>query len=189
MKPASDAFDEITRLTDDEILALVATRSQRFQRQIRLRDWRELVAGGVVAVMIAPALVRGSALTRVGALIVLAGIGFVAFKLFAARRLTTRGVDPALPVANALHVELDRVDAQISLLSGVAWWYVTPLLGGSVVLAAGARGLAGWPYTLGYTVFAALLGWGIIVLNHRAVQRTLQPKRKEILALLEQIES
>ena len=85
-------------------------------------------------------------------------------------------------------MELDRVDAQISLLSGVAWWYVTPLLGGSVLLAAGTRGLAGWPYTIGYTVFAALLGWGIIVLNHRAVQRTLQPKRKEILALLAQIE-
>jgi len=189
MKPPSTAFDEVTRLTDDEILALVATQSHRFQRQIRLRDWRELIAGGVVAVMIAPALLRGSALTRVGALIILAGIGLVAFKLFAARRLTTPGVDPALPIANALHVELDRVDAQISLLSGVAWWYVAPLLGGSVLLAAGARGLAGWPYTIGYTVFAALLGWGIIVLNHRAVQRTLQPKRKEILALLAQIES
>ena len=94
--------------------------------------------------------------------------------LFAARRLTAPdGIDPALPVASALHVELDRVDAQISLLSGVAWWYVAPLLGGSVLLTAGSRGLAGWPYTLGYTAFAALLGWGIIALNHRAVRRTL----------------
>jgi hypothetical protein len=190
MKPASDSADELTRLTDEEILALVETRSQRFQRQIRFRDWRELIAGGVAAVMIAPAVVRGSLLTRVGGLIILAGLGLVAFKLFAARRLTMPGdVDPALSVANALHVELDRVDAQISLLSGVAWWYVAPLLGGSVLVAAGSRGLAGWPYTLGYTVLAALLGWGIVVLNHRAVQRTLQPKRKEVMALLAQIES
>ena len=129
-------------------------------------------------------------LTRVGALIILAGVGLVGFRLFAARRLTTsRGIDPSLPVANALHVELDRVDAQISLLSGVAWWYVAPLLGGSVLLVAGAHGRAGWSFTLGYTAFAALLGWGIIVLNHRAVRRTLQPKRKEITALLAQIES
>ena len=190
MKPASDTTDEMARLADDEILALVETRSQQFQRQIRFRDWRELIAGGVAAVMIAPALVGGSVLTRLGALVILAGVGLVAFKLLAARRLTKHGdVDPALPVANALHVELDRVDAQISLLRGVAWWYVAPLLGGSVLLAAGIRGLAGWPYTLAYTVFAVLLGWGIIALNHRAVQRTLQPKRKEIMALLAQIES
>jgi len=190
MKPASDTADEMTRLTDEEILALVETRSQRFQRQIRFRDWRELIAGGVAAVMIAPAVLRGPLVARAGALIILAGVGLVAFRLFAARRLTAPdGIDPALPVANALHVELDRVDAQISLLSGVAWWYVAPLLGGSVLLTAGSRGLSGWPYTLGYTAFAALLGWGIIVLNHRAVRRTLQPKRKEIMSLLAQIES
>ena len=190
MKPASDMADESTTLTDEEILALVETRSQRFQRQIRFRDWRELIAGGVVAVMIAPAVVRGPLLARAGALIVLAGVALVAFRLFAARRLTAPGgIDPALPVANALHVELDRVDAQISLRSGVAWWYVAPLLGGSVLLVAGAHGRAGWPFTLGYTAFAALLGWGIIVLNQRAVRRTLQPKRKEIMALLAQIES
>jgi hypothetical protein len=129
-------------------------------------------------------------LARAGALVILVGVGLVAFRLFAARRLTTPGaVDPALTVANALHVELDRVDAQISLLRGVAWWYVAPLLGGSVLLTAGLRGAAGWSYTLGYAVFAAFLGWGIIALNHRAVRRTLQPKRKEIAALLAQIES
>ncbi len=190
MKPASDMADELTTLTDEEILALVETRSQRVPRQIRFRDWRELIAGGVAGVMIAPAVLRGPLLARVGALIILAGIGLVAFRLFAARRLTpSAGVDPALPVANALRVELDRVDAQISLLSGVAWWYVAPLLGGSVLLAAGSRGLAGWSYTLGDTVFAALLGWGRRVLNHRAVRRTLQPKRREIMALLAQIES
>jgi hypothetical protein len=190
MKPTADTADEMTRLTDEEILALVETRSQRFQRQIRFRDWRELIAGGVVAVMIAPAVLRGPLLARGGALIMLAGIVLVAFRLFAARRLTASGgIDPALSVANALHVELDRVDAQISLLRGVAWWYVTPLLGGSVLLTAGSRGFAGWAYTVGYAVFAALLGWGIIVLNHRAVRRTLEPKRKEITTLLAQIES
>ena len=129
-------------------------------------------------------------LARLGALIVVAGIAFVAYRLFTARRLTTdRTIDPALPVATALRTELAEVDAQIALLESVAWWYVAPLLGGSVLLAAGSRGLAGWSYTLGYTVFAALLGWGIIVLNHRAVRRTLQPKRREIMALLAQIES
>ena len=88
MRPASDTADEITRLTDEEILALVETRSQRFQRQIRFRDWRELIAGGVVAVMIAPAVLRGPLLARAGALIILAGVGLGAFRLFAGRRRT-----------------------------------------------------------------------------------------------------
>jgi len=91
MKPASDTADELTRLTDEEILALVETRSQRFQRQIRFRDWRELIAGGIAAVMIAPAVLRGPLLARAGALTILAGIGLVAFRLFAARRLTASG--------------------------------------------------------------------------------------------------
>jgi hypothetical protein len=190
MKPVSDTTEELTRLTDEEILALVATRSHRFQRQIRFRDWRELIAGGFVAVMIAPAILRGPLLARAGALIVVAGIGFIAYKLFAARRLTMhRAVDPALPVAAALRAELAEVEAQIALLESVAWWYVSPTIGGSILLVAGTRGTAGWLFTLGYAVFAALLGWGIIALNHRAVRRTLRPKRKEIMALLAQIES
>jgi hypothetical protein len=190
MKPASDTTEELTRLTDDEILALVATRSHRFQRQIRFRDWRELIAGGVVAVMIAPAILRGPLLARAGALIVVAGIGFIVYRLFAARRLTThRAADLALPVAAALRAELTQVEAQIALLESVAWWYVSPTIGGSILLVAGTRGTAGWLFTLGYAVFAALLGWGIIALNQRAVRHTLQPKRKEIMALLAQIES
>ena len=190
MKPASDTTEELTRLTDEEILALVETRSHRFQRQIRFRDWRELIAGGVVAVMIAPAILRGPLLARAGALIVVAGIGLIAFKLFAARRLTMhRAADPALPVATSLRTELAAVEAQIALLESVAWWYVSPVICGSILLVAGTRGPAGWLFTLGYAVVAALLGWGIIALNHRAVRRTLQPKRKEIMALLAQIES
>jgi hypothetical protein len=190
MKPVSDTTEELTRLTDEEILALVATRSHRFQRQIRFRDWRELIAGGFVAVMIAPAILRGPLLARAGALTVVAGIGFIAYKLFAARRLTMhRAVDPALPVAAALRAELAEVEAQIALLESVAWWYVSPTIGGSILLVAGTRGTAGWLFTLGYAVFAALLGWGIIALNQRVVRRTLRPKRKEIMALLAQIES
>jgi hypothetical protein len=190
MKPASDTTEELTRLTDEEILALVETRSHRFQRQIRFRDWRELIAGGFVAVMLAPAILRGPLLARAGALIVIAGIGFIAYKLFAARRLTTRrAANPALPVATALRAELAEVEAQIALLESVAWWYVSPTIGGSILLVAGTRGTAGWLFTLGYAVFAVLLGWGIIALNRRAVRRTLQPKRDEITTLLAQIES
>jgi len=190
MMRASNATDELTRLTNEDILALVQTRSRHFQRQIRFRDWRELIASAFVAVMIAPAVGRGPILSRVGALVILAGLVLVAFKLWRARRfMTNSAAEVALPVAKALRVELQRIDAQITLLDGVGWWYVAPLIGGSLLLVAGSRGRAGWLFTLGYSIFAALLASAIIALNRRAVRRTLRPKREEVMRLLAQIES
>jgi hypothetical protein len=190
MTPTSNTADELTRLTDDEILALVQTKSRRFQRRILFRDWRELIAGGFAGVMIAPAVMHGRVLARLGAVTVLAGIVLTAFRLLRARRAgATRVSDPTVPVATALHAELEQIDAQIALLSTVAWWYVAPLVGGSVLLVAASRGARGAWFTLGYAAFSALLAWGIIAANRRAVRRTLQPKREEIESLLAQIES
>ena len=190
MKPTSRAIDELTRLTDEDLLALVQTKSRHFQRQIRFRDWRELIAGAVAGILIAPAAVRGPLVARAGALVILGGLVLVAFRLWQARRPTApSAIDVTLPVATALGAELRRVDAQIALLEGVAWWYVAPLIGGSVLLVAGWHGRAGWLFTLSYAIGAALLAWGIIALNQRAVRRVLQPKRNEIVGLLAQIES
>ena len=188
MREASRWTDEPTQLQDDEILALVHTRTRRFRRQIRFRDWRELVASGVVAVMIAPAAIRGPIVSRLGATIILAGLVVVAYRLRRAGRLLKGGAfDPTLPVAAALQAELAQVDAQITLLDSVGWWYVAPLIGGSIVLVAGGRATVA--FAAGYALFAALLGWGIITLNRRAVRRTLRPRREEVAALLAGIES
>ena len=184
----TQATDGLTQLQDDEILALVHTRTRRFRRQIRFRDWRELVASGVVAVMIAPAALRGPVVSRIGAVVILAGIVLVAYRLWrAGRLLKASAFDPALPVAAALRAELAQVDAQITLLDSVGWWYVAPLLGGSIILVAGGRATVA--FAAGYALFAAVLGWGIIALNRRAVRRTLGPRREEIAALLAGIES
>jgi hypothetical protein len=189
MKHVSSGEDELTLLSDDEILALVHTRSRRLQRQIRFRDWREVIASAVVALMIAPAVTRGPMLARLAALEILAGLVLVAFRLWRARRLTAKsGIDVALPVTSALHAELQQIDAQIGLLESVAWWYVIPLLGGSVLLVAAWHGRGGWLFTLGYTVFAALMSWGIIAMNQRAARQTLQPRREDIVRLLAQIQ-
>jgi len=57
------------------------------------------------------------------------------------------------------------------------------------LLVAGWHGRAGWLFSVGYAMFAALLAWGIIALNQRAVRRTLLPKREDVLRLLAQMES
>ena len=182
--------EDLLRLADDEILALVQTRSRQFQRRIRSRDWLEVGVSAVVAVTIAPAVVRGAPLVRIGATMILAGLAVIAFRLWRARRVGHgRASDVALPVAAALRAEVERVDAQIRLLATVAWWYVAPIMIGSLVMVGGQNGRSGWLKTLAYAIFAALVSWGIIAVNHRAVRKTLQPKRDELLGLLTRLES
>lgn len=190
MTTRRDMDEELTRLTEEDVLALVHTRSRRFRRQIRVRDWREVVAAVVVGVLIAPAALRGALLARIGAVIVLAGLVIIVVKLWHGRRaLTASSPDLALPVATALRHEVRAIDAQIALLQTVEWWYVAPVMIGSVMLVAGERGRAGLWFTVTYAMFAALLSWAIIAVNHRVVRRTLRPKREEVVRLLRHLES
>jgi hypothetical protein len=43
-------------------------------------------------------------------------------------------------------------------------------------------------FNLGYSVFAALMSWGIIALNQRVARRALQPRREDIVRLLAQMQ-
>lgn len=186
---AAAAADPLTTLSDDEILALVQTQSHRLDRQIRWRDLREILAGVIVAPVMAAVAMRGPLLARAGALVVLAGIVLVVTRLWLARRSGGRGAaDASLSVADALHAERRRVSTQIALLDSVAWWYVLPLMGGSVLVVAGLRG-SSTPFTIGYTLVAAAIAWGIIVLNRRVVRRGLAPRREELTELLATLES
>jgi hypothetical protein len=184
----SSAGDVSTTLDDEEILALVQSEARQLDRQIRHRDWRELGIGVVGALLIAPAALHAPPLARLGAVIILGGLVLIAVQLTRARRVAGAGAaDPSLPVAAALRAERQRIDAQIALLDSVLWWYVGPIAVGAVMMVAGSRG-ASW-FTLGYAVVVALLAWGIVALNARAVRRTLRPKRQELTGLLAQLES
>jgi len=173
-------------LDDDDILALVQSGSRKLDRQIRRRDWREVIAGIVAGVVIAPGAVRGPPLARVGAWVVLAGLVFVMWRLYHARRIGGRGGDdPSLSVADALRAEGRRLDVQIELLERVLWWYVAPLSIGVVLLTVGVRGTS-W-FTLAYVVVVALVAWGVVALNLRVVRRDLRPKRADLNALLAEL--
>ncbi len=181
------ALDELA-LSEEDILTLVRSGARRFTRQLRWRDRGEVIAGVIVAAVIIPAAFRGPWLSRAGAVVILAGLVLVAFRLRHAQRLGGPGAtDPSLSVADTLRAELRRVTVQISLLEGVVWWYVTPLAGGAVMLVAGSHP-ASW-FTAAYVLAAALVGWAIVALNMRAVRRDLRPKRDELAALLARLES
>ena len=173
-------------LDDEDILALVQSGSRKLDRQIRRRDWREVIAGIIGGVVIAPGAVHGPVLARVGAWIVLAGLVLVMWRLYRARRIGgPGGDDPSLSVADALRAEAQRLDVQIELLESVFWWYVAPLSVGVVLLTVGVRGTS-W-FTLAYAVVVALVAWGVVALNLRVVRRHLRPRRAELNALLAEL--
>ncbi|GJG85227.1 hypothetical protein tb265_04080 [Gemmatimonadetes bacterium T265] len=176
------------RTTDDErILALVRSDARRLDRQIRRRDWGEVGGAAIAALLIAPAVLRGAPLARLGALVILVSLASIVWRLYRARRVDgADAADATLPVAAALRAERRRVDAQIALLRSVLWWYVAPLAAGAVLMVAGDRG-ASW-VTLAYVVTAVLFSWGVVALNARAVRRALVPKRDELTELLAQLE-
>jgi hypothetical protein len=178
--------DPVLSLTDDDILALVKSRAARFERQVRRRDWREMIAALVGAVLIAPIAVHSGLVTRVGVLIVIAGLVLIVVKLRLARPMNNA---PRLdaPVSAVLQAERVRVDAQIRLLQTVLWWYVAPIAIGSVMIVAGTAGAA--PFTFWYAVGVALMSCGVVWLNSRAVRRALRPLRDELTELLSNIPS
>jgi len=98
------------------------------------------------------------------------------------------------PVASAalvgcLESSLHQVNHQIWLLKNVFWWYLLPLgaaLGVSIAVSGWharhqASQLIGW---CGYGVVCILLDWFLHWLNQAAVETSLEPRRRELEALL-----
>lgn len=173
-------------LDDGDVLARVQSESRRLDRRIRRRDARELIAAVIGGLLIAPGMLRGPLLSRIGAAIVIGGLVVIAVRLMRARNVDSAASDASLPVVAALEAELRRVEAQIALLVSVLWWYVTPVLAGAFMIVAGRLGAS--RITLAYGVAVMLLAWGIVALNARAARRVLYPRRAELRALLAQFD-
>ncbi len=173
--------------SDDALLAMVQDRSEEMDRQIRRRDRRETIAAAVVALLVLPALVGPSWLSRVGAAIMIVGCVVTVLRLARARRGRDEAERVAVPVARMLRARLERVDAQVRLLRSVVWWYIAPFAVGPVLIVAGSEGLR-WP-TFVYGTVVAVLAVVIYVLNQRAVRQDLLPEREELARMLREVEA
>lgn len=171
-------------MSDTEVLALVLKRSAGFQRTIRWRDARELVAAALVVAVLLPTLIRGGWLARAGVGLIIAGCGLIFVMLISARRLAAPR--PDWPLAQVVRAEEARVAAQVRLLETVLWWYIAPLATGAMLIVAGDAGLS-W-FTAGYALFVVALSVGIYWLNRVALRRDLWPRRAELQGLLQQLE-
>ncbi|NBB84610.1 MAG: hypothetical protein GVY12_00075 [Bacteroidetes bacterium] len=172
-------------LSDSEILRLVQTQSDAFDREIRQRDWTESIAAVVVALFFGIlGWLESSLLVTAGTLLIVAGCVFIFWHLRCTRK---RFAAPksAEPVKQRLLRERDKVDAQIHLLTSVLWWYIIPLLTGLLLVTVGDNGWSTFTFVYGSAAIVGAIG--IYIMNQRAVRNDLRPRRERLRELLEQV--
>ncbi len=175
---------ELVRLSPDEILSYVASRSKKLDRQLRFRDWREYIAAIIALAVIAPGTIHAGPVARVGLAALTGAFLLMAFSLQRARRMP--GADQAdQSVVMALRNERARVEAQARLLERVLLWYVGPILVSVVVIVAGIAGAS--LFTVAFTIVTAMLGFVIHRLNAHAVRKDLRPRLAELTRLLDEV--
>jgi hypothetical protein len=101
-----------------------------------------------------------------------------------------RPPEPGEPLSQRVECSLAQVEHQIWLLRNILWWYLLPLALSIMAFFCQVAWLTrsgGWWAALafaGVTVVAAMVLGGVYWLNQKAVRSELEPRRKELEALL-----
>ena len=180
---------------DTELLAQAVQKSHRgFQSTINGRDTREV---GVALLLLIYWVYKGLTTTMpwtwwlaVPALIWIAG-----FILVDRKRHPQRPSEPGEPLNFYAKEALTQVEHQIWLLRNVFWWYLLPL--GISIMAffvhVSWNTSSSWVElsfsVVFWTVFVFVIYGLVYWLNQYAVQKTLEPRRQDLLKLVKSIES
>jgi hypothetical protein len=156
--------------------------AQEFERRIRQRNRREILAGVLVILGFGAGVWRGPNLVaRVGCALVMAGALFIIY------RLRTRAVVGSIPLdaprAHAIAAYRRELEVQRDLLRTVTSWYLLPLLPGMAVLTLGQTLALAQPAPP-LRVLVSFLLFGVLTrqLNRRGA-RKLQDKIDELVTL------
>ncbi len=172
----------------DVLLKEVRHNQHHFRAAIFWRDVREV---GVAAIM-AGLFLHWAIRDRKGSLYLLSlgclGVGL--FMLVDRWRQRKRRPVTNNPLRACIEASLLQVNHQIWLLKNVLWWYLLPIMAGLAVAIGsqtwemrndGARVLIS---LAGCTLFIGAVCWGVYWLNQFAVRKGLEPRRRELEALL-----
>jgi CubicO group peptidase (beta-lactamase class C family) len=175
-------------MSPEQLISAMHKQTSQLRRILDARDLRELVACALVAIIfgIFYFTVYRTPVSRLGALIVIGGAIFVAWKLVHTRRKTSPA-PPGATVVKSLQAELKAVRAQSRLLGSVRWWYLLP--GGIGVLLCAWGGGGGLAGNIGYTIFVITLNAFIYWLNQRARDKQLLPVEAQLESLIRSAET
>lgn len=171
----------------DLLLKEVRRNQRQFWRTIFWRDVREVGVALLLAVFF---MWHGLKLKNwTNGLVGLGCFGVGAFMVV--DRLRQRRKKPLASDAlvGCVETSLHEVNHQIWLLKNVLWWYLLPIAA-PLTVATGvslwqSRHVAANLITLSvYGLFCVLLYWGVYWINQFAVRKSLEPRRRELEALL-----
>jgi hypothetical protein len=173
----------------ERLLAEVRRDSQRFAATLFWRDVREV---GVSLLMVPLWFYLGAALSLPWTwyLIVPTLLWYAGFLLADRLRHPRRPPDPGQPLVRCVQESLAQVEHQIWLLRNVGWWGLLPFavpamaFVGHVYRMSAAGGWGAAVVTAGVAAVIVLgLAWAYR-LNQAAVRDRLEPRRRELQALL-----
>jgi hypothetical protein len=188
------AHSSQTRIrVDADLLLKVVQRNQREFRATILR--RDVIEVGVGLLLLPYWIYKGltSSLPWTWWLGVPAIIWVVGFFLVDRMRHPQMPSDPGRPLLSCVKDSLNQVEHQVWLLRNIFWWYLLPF---TIALLA-FFGQIAWQSGVATNDWLAALAFGtmlfafvgalysfIYYLNQRAVRTQLEPRRRELLALL-----
>lgn len=189
------AESEQTRVTvDPELLRMkVQQAHQEFRAMILMRDIREVV---VALVMIPLWLYFGSVTSQPWTwyLTVPALLWIMGFIIIDRLRHKQRTGLPGDSLVESAAESMRQVEHQIWLLRNVFWWYLLPCTIGLLVYFTHVALLASqsWIGAIGATalptLFVIALYYFVYYLNQHAVRTQLEPRRRELIAILASLE-
>jgi hypothetical protein len=192
LKQAWQSQTSQRRLTIDAdvILNEVRHNERNFRRTVFWRDTREV---GVSLVMVPVWIWLGlkHALPWTWYLCIPALLWIAGFMVVDRMNQKQRQPRPGDPLRERIESSLAQVEHQIWLLRNVFWWYLLPP---GVAMAAFfahcawlARdgGLVAGLVMAGVVAVAASILWGVHGLNQNCVRKELEPRRRELEALLQ----
>lgn len=169
----------------EEALVRVCRGAERIKAKVLSRDIIETVAAIGAFLFFGIAIFNmPSLMARIGTAIILVWCVQVVWRLHHTR-LKGRMTKIDLTVCQYYQREVEDVERQIAMLRNILWWYVLPgFVGVNLVFS----GLSASLLVSGvYFVVTLLFCGGVVWLNHRAVRITFLPLRKEINALLDEL--
>jgi hypothetical protein len=170
-----------------QLISAMQNKTTQLRRCLYACDLRELSACAFVMIVFGYfAFKERAPIARLGYLIVVGSMIFIAWKLAHARRAASPA-PPGATIVESLRAELNSVRAQSRLLGSVLWWYLLPPGIGLLVATWGAQiNLhAKIPSTMVFIAVYALIYW----LNQRARSKQLLPLEAQLESLLHSAET
>ncbi|HEY2841105.1 MAG TPA: hypothetical protein VGJ26_18260 [Pirellulales bacterium] len=171
-----------------QLLADAQRRVGSLERGVFWRDVREIMAAVFVVCAFGAAwpLYRSSLVATLGVAVIVFSAPVIIYILLAANR--RQSGEFATSVLDFSRQRLVWLDRQIRLLQTIFWWYVAPLSLGCMLVGWGLTPGRWWMF---WQLAALCLGVAVLTvwLNRRAVRNELLPARRELVELIESLET